>query len=359
MVWQSDPALVISMRIKRSWVPLSAGGVAAVVLLVLGGANQRVSRAAQVRLSDLPPVAQNQRCEECHAEIAREWRGSGHQLAFSRREFQHALLREPRSAQAFCTDCHAPESVRERQGSAPGGETMVSAAAGELGVACTGCHTERAPGTAAESRSSGLGRTAPHAFMGTDGEAGCGRCHEFEFQGKRSHFPMQRTLSEHRAASSDSTCASCHMQRSSGSKHFSHRFAGGRDARYVASALKISATRPTPRLVRIELAPQNVTHAVPTGDLFRRLNVSVKLADGSELHRFLARHFEDTPQGRREAKDDRVHLVPRIVEFPLPPGTQAAKVTWRVTYERVAHLDPQREDEATLDGWSLIESGEL
>lgn len=346
---------------KRSWVPLSAGLVAAMLLLVLGAANQRgidilPAHAAETRLSALPPLQQNQRCEECHAEVAREWRGSGHQKAFTRPEFQHALLREPVGTRSFCSDCHAPESVKERERAALAA-APVSDAAAELGVACTSCHAEKNQSEAARRAAGRPGRTAPHAFMGTDGDAACGTCHDFMFRGKLGSFPMQRTLSEHRAATGQKSCASCHMQQSG--ERWSHTFPGGRDARFVASALEVSAVRAENDTVRITLTPLDVTHAVPTGDLFRRLNVSVELADGEKQQRYLARHFEDTPAGRREARDDRVHLEQRVVEFPLPPRARSQKLRWRVTYERVAHVDPQREDEATLDGWSLVANGEL
>ncbi|MCA9630213.1 MAG: hypothetical protein KC766_21225 [Myxococcales bacterium] len=349
---------------KRSWVPLSAGLVAATLLLVLGAASQRVSHAAETRLGALPPLQQNQRCEECHAEIAREWRASGHQLAFERPEFQHALLREPPGTRAFCSDCHAPESVRERERRGLA-EAPVSQAAAELGVACTSCHTEKTTGEDARRLAASVGRSAPHAFMGTDGDAACGACHDFSFQGKRASFAMQRTLGEHRAgvkhgaAQEGETCVSCHMRRAPGSKHWSHAFPGGRDARFVASALKVSASRPEPQTLRVVLEPRDVSHAVPTGDLFRRLNVSVELAEGVKQQRYLARHFEDAPEGRREVRDDRVHLTPSVVEFALPGSAASQRVRWRVTYERVAHVDPKREDEATLDGWSLVASGEL
>lgn len=332
--------------------------VAASVLLVLGAASQRSSHAASERLSALPPADQNRRCEECHADVAREWRGSGHQLAFTRPEFQHALLREPEHARSFCSDCHAPESVKERELQLSG-EGGVSASAGALGVACTSCHEETEESARAKRVANGLGRTAPHGFMGTAGDEACGACHDFSFQNKASSFAMQRTLAEHQAATSKETCVSCHMARSADAKHWSHTFPGGRDAKFVASALTVTASRLGPEEVRIVLTPRNVTHAVPTGDLFRRLAVTVELADGSRLERYLARHFVDSPAGRREASDDRVHLVPREVAFELPRGNEGGKLRWRVTYQRVAHVDPKREGEATLDGWSLIAAGEL
>ncbi|MGE0326806.1 MAG: multiheme c-type cytochrome [Polyangiaceae bacterium] len=348
----------------RAWIPRSVGVVAGGVLLVLGAASQRSSHAASERLSELPPVAQNARCEECHADVAREWRGSGHQLAFTRPEFQRALVREPKHAQGFCSDCHAPESVTERK-LAGATDDGVSAEAGALGVACTSCHAEQSPSAQATRVGNGLGRTAPHGFMGTAGDAACGACHDFSFQGKASSFAMQRTLAEHRAASSEATCVSCHMARSAtgpagaNATHWSHSFPGGRDAKFVASALSVTASRLEPGSVRITLTPRDVTHAVPTGDLFRRLAVSVELPDGSKLERYLARHFADSPRGRREVSDDRVHLTPRQVDFVLPRGMAGAKVRWQVSYQRVAHVDPDREGEATLDGWSLVGGGEL
>src|SRR5687767_11260860 len=73
-------------------------------------------------------VAENARCEGCHLEQAREWRGSRHQRANVDAAYVEAFALEPNP---FCRGCHAPES--DARHTPP---VTVSA----LGVGCVSCH---------------------------------------------------------------------------------------------------------------------------------------------------------------------------------------------------------------------------
>ncbi|MEZ4221466.1 MAG: cytochrome c3 family protein [Polyangiaceae bacterium] len=303
--------------------------------------------APQLRRESIQTLLQRNRgCEHCHQEIAREWRQSRHRVAFTNDEFQEALQREPKATREFCVRCHAPERRL-------GAESSSSA----LGVACVTCHTPLGPVLATPAAG---GRPAPHAVLRTaslsNGEA-CASCHEFAFPHPNQGLQMQRTMSEHRAAAGpDTGCNSCHMPRRDG--HRSHAFPGGHDEALVKSSLKIRVTRPVSTQVRLRLTPHNTTHAVPTGDLFRRIAILVTTPGGFRHERFLTRHFEDAAT-RRERLDDRVYRAPRVIDVFLPKSAVNDVIHYRVTYDRVASVRPDRDDEAKLDGQIVLTEGTL
>lgn len=240
------------------------------------------------------PETLNQSCEGCHADAARSWRSSNHARAFTNAVFQDSFAREPSK---FCRDCHAP-----------------IAAAPALGIACSTCHGSKGHGQ----------ETAP-----------CATCHEFPFpDNARRAVPalMQRTTEEHRVSRfADTSCESCHMPAKS------HAFTV--DASLLRRALVANASR-TARGLVLELSPGDVGHAMPTGDLFRRL-VVVADAEGEDnrllghAERALARHFEyDEAKVQQELSDDRVQ-GPMRLELPLP---SALEIHWRVEWQRVSAM---------------------
>ena len=85
-------------------------------------------------------AALNRTCEDCHAEIAVDWRASLHARAHTDAVYQRAFAIEPLP---FCQGCHAPEADPEQP---------VPASAAELGVACVTCHgwQARSPACARE-----------------------------------------------------------------------------------------------------------------------------------------------------------------------------------------------------------------
>ena len=268
------------------------------------------------------PAADNAACEGCHASIAAEWRSSLHSTSFTDRDFQRPFAADP---DPFCKGCHAPESDTK------------------IGVACVTCHVTNAdalagPGSAA----------APHALTRTPAfatEAACARCHEFDFPDARLRqrpLAMQRTIGEHRGRSD--TCASCHMTRTGG--HADHRFAAARDEAVVKSAVGIRVARTSPTAIEVVLAPALVGHAFPTGDLFRRVRVSV-----GQRQRFLARHFANRQElpgvlVRSEVGDDRVLGQERAVVLEAP----AERVRVRVVYERAEGPSEPTTSFATVAG---------
>lgn len=295
-------------------------GLAAALAVAIGAASATVhteptaARGPSLRAT-AGVIAADAACARCHEAEAREWRGSLHSGSFVDPMFQRALAAEP---QAFCVDCHGPEP-----------------AAREHGIGCVACHGERAHDTPA---------------------ATCASCHEFAFPssaraGRREL--MQSTATEHArslasralgTAPSGASCVGCHMPRAAANGHRSHAFAGGGDAALVRSSLGVTATRSSPTAVRVVLAPAAAGHCVPTGDLFRRLEVSAEalgtdLAVVGEARVHLARRFRIVRTGdvvRKElAVDDRVCDVPRTVDLELGPLARGRVIAWRVAYQRV------------------------
>jgi hypothetical protein len=195
----------------------------------------------------------------------------------------------------------------------------------------------------------------PHALRRTAAFASpdaCGGCHEFRFPsgGRAGHgLEMQRTITEHaRSAYADESCQSCHMPpaRSGGAVHHDHAFAVAGQPSMLRAAVTITATRPEPSRVVLELSPRLVGHAFPTGDLFRRLSVELHgdaEVDGQSwsAQRVLGRHFGSQRVGdgqviRVERDDDRIGVGrgPTIVEFALPPELHDRAITWELIHER-------------------------
>lgn len=350
--------MALSRRVAAGVIPL-LGIAAAGLMLTPVVAEARSMRSVlrwpgpgpQVRatgLSARETIEWNAGCEHCHESIAAEWRGSRHRAAYANESFQAAVAREPEGTRSFCVHCHAPES-RAR---------VEVDAASELGVACVTCHVPLGPVLAAERDPA---RPAPHATLASvdfrSAEA-CRGCHEFSFPKHRAADTlMQRTVSEHEESGRDVSCAACHMPTEGG--HRSHAFRGGYDEPFVRSSVVVSAEHGS-GAARLTLETKGVTHAVPTGDLFRRLAVEVVPIAGGEvrlpaLTRYLARHYEVRGGERREIGDDRLHLGPRYVSFALPP--EAVGFEWRVRYERVGFHVGEREDGAAVESAFEVASG--
>lgn len=287
---------------------------------------------------------ENAACERCHAEEAAEWRGSMHRDAFTDPVFQEALAIEPAP---FCRGCHAPEA--DARVDPPSGAKAV-------GVGCTTCHVE---GRAVVGVRTAAGGPGGHAVVGDARLAAvdaCAGCHQFDFPGSKGE-PMQNTVAEHAASGLASiACQGCHMPSvasSAGKTHKSHRFGVIGDASMIRSAADVKAARAGRREVRVEIAPADVGHSFPTGDMFRRLEVNAEAldAEGRVVERapavHLGRTFADRARATAEVDFRRVEVgdtrVPArgagdglrvALRFEHP--IEASRVRWRVVYQRMA-----------------------
>ncbi len=302
--------------------------------------------------------ALNASCERCHAGVAAEHRASIHARAFSDPSFQKGYAMEPA---AFCRSCHAPESK-------PTSEPDAFARA--HGVACVTCHVpEGATAVLASTRASARD-DAPHRVARVDGfgTSACVACHDFAFPGSEAlgeKGRMQKTALEHaRSSARDRSCASCHMAARAGGGDTSraHRFGESRNATLLASAVTIRAVRNPDRRDRavFELRANGVGHALPTGDLFRRLVLRVETPRGRTEHAF-ERSFRATrdPDGttrRFEVQDTRV-MGERRLELALPSA--AAELSWELVYQRVTGVSQSPPFAATIEDEIVVARGRL
>ncbi len=299
-------------------------------------------------------AARNAACEACHADVARTWRGSLHQRAYLDRSFAEALSREPAP---FCRGCHAPEA----DPAAPAPPALA-----ELGVGCVSCHLSGEV-VLAVPRDDLSRETAPHALHRDPRfatAAACGGCHEFAFpDALPGSEPMQRTLAEHRLSARAATpCADCHMPRTRGRRD--HGFIASRDPAMLRRSLTVAATRTAGGYATLRLTPGAVGHAVPTGDLLRRLVVVAEAQDGArrivaEASKVLGRRFVQHER-RVPIGDDRVGAhgpAPVTVELALGPDADLHPIRWQVFHERIASI--AADGRAEVEARTLIAEGEL
>lgn len=323
----------------RSRAPTVAMVLAVVLASAAGAAADGAAPLAlprpgpHARPQGFDPVEQNARCEECHADIAAEWRASQHRTAWSDPVFQAAYAVE---RETFCRDCHAPEYDSNNQ------------SARHLGVGCVTCHVQ------GETKSSIVGARAlaetddRHAVAGDARMANrnaCAACHQFEFL-KPQDAAMQSTLEEHADSPYAAvSCQSCHMPKTkgaAGTAHKSHRFRVQGDRDLLRAALEITPERADQRTFVLALRANKVGHAVPTGDMFRRIEVRARLDAGPSARSVvLARRFRITPTDRGPTRiqvgDDRVPANGdvRRVELRFPEEIAGRDVLWQVVYQRM------------------------
>jgi hypothetical protein len=292
-------------------------------------------------LLPLQALRAEERCGGCHAREQHAWAASRHAQAFTNPTFRIAFQAGPR---AWCLTCHAPRSAQQ-------GQKALSE-----GVSCAACHlrgktvlSSRAPSKAALSAHPIV--EEPRLRTATF----CAQCHQFDapVNAELEHHdrfvssgtPLQDTLSEWRASSfSPSTpCQGCHMREGS------HAFPGGHDAALVRGALEVEVRADGPTRVLATVRSRGVGHAVPTGDPYRRLRLT--LCADADCKRVLG----STTFARSLKSTDRTYHVQEDTRVP-PPTAQAASAsrtleiplavplrpgaTWRLVRH---HADPRHE----------------
>ncbi len=230
--------------------------------------------------------------------------------------------------QAACVRCHAPLADPEH----PRGE------AAELGISCVTCHVR--DGEVLGVRASAA---APHPIRvepALTTEAACAGCHDFTFAAvaPTRHdlgAPLQRTVHEWAEVSDRGTCQRCHMRDAAGG--VSHATPGARDIELSHRALEVDAALSASGTSVTLTLRSRAGHAVPTGDMYRRLEVRAWRGDGEVAHVTLMRRFERVDGLLREVSDDRVPAIgAREVTLELAPGE--GPIHWAVEWQA---LDPE------------------
>ncbi len=264
-------------------------------------------------------------CGDCHAAQRDAWLRSAHARAWTGALFQAEW--GPRH-DPFCVPCHAPRATDPDE----------DPEAAARGVSCEACHL-----VDSVVRATAVSGEAPHpsradATLRT--VAACEGCHQVDFP----HAPgvgLQDTVREWRAAGEiGGACQTCHMPDGD------HAFPGGHDPAMLASALDVVVQAEREGLdtvVRFTLRATGAGHAVPTGDIFRRLVVRA-WREGDEaraLERELGRHMGHPLW--REVRDDRVPAPgggERVVELRLLGRDRP--VRWTIAMASGSSHDPRR-----------------
>jgi hypothetical protein len=295
--------------------------------------------------------AANEACARCHAEAAAAWRGSLHAQAWTDPVFQRSYEVEPAR---FCRDCHAPETATPA-----------------MGVACVTCHDPGGSGVVLAGAARPGAEPSPHPVQrdpAFSGPTACAGCHEFPFPdaAQRGHdgAQMQRTVTEHAASRfAARACATCHMPKTPHGGR-AHGFAVASDPAMLRRALVAHVTR-TGDAVGFDLAPGEVGHALPTGDLFRRLVLIAEVVGEdhqliAHATRSLGRHFrfEPGPHGgkvQREIADDRIQGTMHV-DVDLGPRAHGQPIAWRIEWQRVQSM---HEEEAVVADAVVLAEGRL
>jgi hypothetical protein len=140
-----------------------------------------------------------------------------------------------------------------------------------------------------------------------------------------------------------------------------HRFQV--DDAMLAQALVANVTRAGPSRVAVRLAPGKVGHAMPTGDLFRRLEVRAAADRDGEVvaraTRYLSRKFTTELVGETSARvdrfDDRVgaRLAP-CFELELGRRAVGLPIALEVAYQRVQEPRTAEERGAIVNGEATL-----
>lgn len=291
--------------------------------------------ALSVRTSHAEPGAEG--CARCHAGEAARWATSRHAIAFTNPTFRESFRH---SGHPWCLSCHAATSRSE-------------------GVGCEACHRDT-DGTLLAEAPSLLARLA-HPIRGAPSlasESLCERCHQFPFPTAKaleasvltgiptafSGTPSQDTVQEWRqshAASEGRVCTSCHDP---------HRAPGAHDEDLVRDTLSVQAVYdPDTLMITATLTAKGAAHAVPTGDPFRRLHLTIcdpERCDVPYAEATLQRRPREQGEDWIVPADTRIgpaldtdgtssRTIALAVRDPLPPGAR-----WRLFYR---YADPFHE----------------
>ncbi|NUP11888.1 MAG: hypothetical protein HOW73_38060 [Polyangiaceae bacterium] len=318
--------------------------------------------APQGRDHDFSVAATNAECERCHADIASEWRGSLHRQSWKDPLFFRAYAIE---SQPFCRGCHAPESD-------PSKRPTEEAAA--IGVGCVTCHVQEGQivGTRALIGSSDGHPVVEDRRLAT--EQACASCHDFDFP-EMAGTAMQGTLREHlQSPRASATCQSCHMQEvddGSGGRRKRHDFAVLANPELIRRASSIRAEREGDHDVSLTFDANEIGHAFPTGDMFRRLEVRATATDraGNVIEAkpvVLARRFSTHLAGgmfsRIPKADTRLFLegeTSRKVSLAFSERIVGRTIRYQVIHRRMDDEMATLFDLAPSDNDILVAQGEI
>lgn len=352
------------VRLRLGLVSIKVVFAGAVLLAARTSSTYDVPLPGPAPRSPLGPIAgiglpTEERCGDCHAEIAKEWQRSLHRGAWENEYFQHAYAVERLE---FCRGCHAPLAN-------PAAEPAADAR--HAGVGCTTCHV--VPGGVVGSRAIAAQKDG-HEVIGDarmSTPAACGRCHDFAFPGSRRPDidRMQKTMHEHaQSAHSSKPCQECHMPlvpSHKGPPHRQHDFRVIGNREFMSRAVVVKESKIEKDALHLDLALGSIGHAFPTGDLYRRVEIRATAVnnDGKPIGKtsthLLQRSFGPPLEGPNKAvpieRADGRLTGPKLLVLPLAKGTKAARyeIVWQRMPPEMAHqfgLNMNNQEMVVLEG---------
>ena len=275
-------------------------------------------------------VPKAESCGKCHEEIYQEWSNSRHAVSHNNPNFSASVAEAPLAK--WCLNCHLP--IRSRGLEASNGPPR--------GVTCAVCHIRDNKLLVSKPLSKWGQSEHPNAEVNpTLSDASfCAGCHQFEgptsthpivFKGD----PVQDTWGEwSRVPEPKSSCQQCHMPTGR------HTFYGGHHLKTVQSALEVTVSEGELTVATTE----KVSHAVPTGDPFRRMVLrfcGTSCDESIKTHTFGIVHtYEEGIM--RISRDTR--LKPQSSKtLPIPPGASSWELRYFYADPRLAEQLPEHE----------------
>jgi hypothetical protein len=276
-------------------------------------------------------------CGACHEAEHRAWAGSAHARAHTDRLYVRELALRP---SRVCERCHAPL--------ADANAATIEGPWADEGVGCAACHVR--DGAVVHAHVSGR---APHETR-LDARVGqiegCRACHQFPFpapehRGQLTHAPgewLQDTVGEwalSKEATDGLACIDCHLPEREGMHD--HALPGHCDRALLARALdvRVRLERGARADAVIFMLRSRAGHAVPTGDLYRSLELRAWREGEPARRELLGRVYARRGTELVEIEDDRVRPgETRRVTLRLPRATHGDGT---IHYElRLWSLDP-------------------
>ena len=307
------------------------------------------------------------RCGACHAAIYEEWRASIHAHAWTDRQFQGELAKDPEVGW-LCLNCHTPASDQQAELVSGFDEDVravtrspnpgFSAAFRDEGLTCVGCHW-RPEGIAGPYGDT----TAPHPVVHEPAlldSSTCTSCHQATARYEAALVCHFNTGEEWSQAGADGTCQSCHMPavtrplvpggvEREGRRHLFLGSGIPKDAQSEQEASWYALLQPAVdvevRGDRVLLTNARAAHRVPTGDPERYLLVTVDALDArgrslaTTTYR-IGQVWEWWPEARQLADNRLAPGEEREVPFEVPRRTQELHVLvehYRISPENAAY----------------------
>jgi len=273
------------------------------------------------------PAAES--CAQCHEEVVAQWSLSRHAISHSNPNFLAAVAEAPQ--REWCLNCHLPIRAGKETSSSP-----------PRGVTCAVCHIREDALLVAKPLSEWGRSEHPNAVVNPtlSSSSFCAGCHQFvgptnthpvAFQGD----PVQDTFGEwSRSPEPRESCQQCHMPDGK------HTFYGGHHLATLQSALEVTTHG---RELTIATTPR-VSHAVPTGDPFRRLvlrfcgptcDTAVKTYTFAVIHTYVDGVIRVTKDTRLQANTSR--------QLPVPEDASGWELWYYYADPRLAEHLPDHE----------------